>query len=251
MHSAAGKNRSATTRTLEAFADAVAAEVRAVDRWCARREEVMCRAWGGGAGAGEERLVISLLHTENDVRHNFERTFEVLLDVVRDVYPTLISGIVPAMVTMRIKSAATVTASLLNRLFESVQEHLERREGVTSEALMRVFVSTAEPVWGMIGRWLRDGMGLGVGVGTGTGVGTAGGGSELDDEFFIESSGLGLGMMGMGLLDPEFWKEGYALRDMSEGAKQPQCFWNTLRNPSWALEKLLDSSGPLGFLPRP
>jgi gamma-tubulin complex component 5 len=37
--------------------------------------------------------------------------------------------------------------------------------------------------------------------------------NELDDEFFIESSGVGVGMMGMGLLDPEFWKEGYSLRE--------------------------------------
>lgn len=209
----AGYGKPTTTRTLEAFADAVAAEIMSLDGWCAWREEEMCRAWGGGSIPGEEQLVISLLRTENDVRNTFERTFDVLLDVVRDVHPSIISAAAPAVMTSRMRSAATISATLLDRLFESVQEHLERREGVTSEALMRVFVRTAEPVWGMIGRWLRDGMGLGVGVGIGTGVGTAGGGSELEDEFFIESSGLGLGMMGMGLLDPEFWKEGYALRE--------------------------------------
>ena len=37
---------------------------------------------------------------------------------------------------------------------------------------------------------------------------------ELDDEFLLraESSGVGVGMMALGFLDPEFWNEGYALR---------------------------------------
>ena len=36
---------------------------------------------------------------------------------------------------------------------------------------------------------------------------------ELDDEFFIESSGVGVGMIALGLLDFEFWNDGYALRE--------------------------------------
>jgi hypothetical protein len=87
---------------------------------------------------------------------------------------------------------------------------MERRDVVTSDALMRVFVQTAEPVWGMVGKWLRDGMGLGLCVGSGGNFGLA---DELDDEFFIESSGVGVGMMALGLLDLEFWNEGYALRE--------------------------------------
>ncbi|KAF9462032.1 Spc98 family-domain-containing protein [Collybia nuda] len=205
----AGHGGLITTRTLEAFADAIATEIMALDGWCAQREEEMCQAWGGGGmSTGDEQLVVSLLRTENDIKTMFQRTFEVLLDVVESVNPMNTSA-----APTNMKSAATISAALLDRLFENVQEHLERQEVVTSEALMRVFVSTAEPMWGMIDRWLRDGMGLGVGMGTGTGIGTAGGRSELDDEFFIESSGLGLGMMGMGLLDPDFWKEGYALRE--------------------------------------
>jgi gamma-tubulin complex component 5 len=199
--------KSKHTRTLEAFADAVDAEIRALDAWCAAREEAMCRAWGG-AGVIDENgdmqpLVISLLGTEKDVQDAFDRTFEVLLDVLNEVYPSAISN------ATRARSAALLSTMLLDRLFEKVQRYLERREEVTSEALMRVFVRTAEPMWAMTGKWLRDGMGLGMGMG----VGMSGGAEELEDEFFIEGSGLGLGMMGMGLLDPEFWKEGYALRE--------------------------------------
>jgi gamma-tubulin complex component 5 len=76
--------------------------------------------------------------------------------------------------------------------------------------LMRVFVVCAEPVWDMVGRWLKVGMGLGSGMGVGQG-------EDLDDEFFIEGSGLAVGLaglgLGLGLLDPEFWAEGYVLRD--------------------------------------
>jgi gamma-tubulin complex component 5 len=167
---------------------------------------MMCRAWGGSGiidtNGDMQPLVISLLGLEKDVQDTFHGTFEVLLDVVREVYPSSPSN------ATRTRSAALVSAMLLDRLFESIQRHMERQEDATSEALMRVFVRTAEPTWGMIGKWLRDGMGLGMGVGVGTSVAA----EELDEEFFIEGSGLGLGMMGMGLLDPEFWKEGYALR---------------------------------------
>lgn len=213
----AGKPKPAMTRTLEAFADAVDAEIIKLDRWCAQREEAMCRAWGGvgvqhgGEGSSTQKLVISLLGTENDLQVAFERTFDVLLDIVREVYPSTLS--ITAATVTRSKPPATLTAILLDGLFARVQEHLERQEGVTSKALMRVFVRTAEPIWAMIGRWLRDGMGSGIGASTENGAGTAGKWGELDDEFFIESSGLGLGIMGLGLLDSEFWKEGYTLRE--------------------------------------
>jgi gamma-tubulin complex component 5 len=205
-----GEKKTESTRTQEAFADAVDHEIRLLDNWCAAREEAMCRAWGGTGTLGDsphdaddDRLVISLLRTEKDVRDTFERTFEVLLVLTREIFPPSTAS------TTRSTCPAAINAALLDRLFESVQEHLERREKITSEALMRVFVRTAEPVWDMLGRWLRDGMGLGVGIGTGNTDSVR----DLEEEFFIESSGLGLGMMGVGLLDPEFWKEGYTLRE--------------------------------------
>jgi gamma-tubulin complex component 5 len=108
------------------------------------------------------------------------------------------------------QSPDTLTALLLDTLFIGIQQHMERRDTVTSDALMRVFVQTAEPIWGMIGKWLREGMGLSSSVCSGGNFGMA---DELDDEFFIESNGVGVGMMALGLLDPEFWNEGYALRE--------------------------------------
>ncbi|KAG5654228.1 hypothetical protein H0H81_005915 [Sphagnurus paluster] len=215
-----GKAKIHTTRTREAFADAVDFEIRALDTWCAEREEAMCRAWGGNvplnspsstpAMETNEKLTISLLSTEQAIYDAFERSFEVLLGIVQSVYPDAASAI-PSRShrTSRNRSASAVSAMLLDKLFASVQVHLERDEHITGAALLRVFIHTAEPIWGMMGKWLRDGMGLGVSIGSGDASGVW----ELDDEFFIESSGLGMGMMGLGLLDPEFWKEGYALRE--------------------------------------
>ncbi|KAF8204631.1 Spc98 family-domain-containing protein [Pholiota molesta] len=181
-------NKATSTRTCEAFADAIDEAVRGFDAWCAKREEAMC-----------------------PIRDEYETSFEVLLDIVYRVFQLEPGQDITLFDQIKQKrQPAALTALLLDTLFSNVQQHMERGDKVTSDALMRVFVRTAEPVWGMVGRWLKDGMGLGLGVGTG---GKSGMADELDDEFFIESSGVGIGMMGMGLMDPEFWKEGYALRE--------------------------------------
>ncbi|KAG6820688.1 hypothetical protein H0H93_013206 [Arthromyces matolae] len=156
--------------------------------------------------ATDQNLVISLLSTEKAIHATFQQTFEVLLEIVKAVFP---DSSEPSSSRTRTRSAAAISADLLDRLFASVQTHLERQEHVTASALLRVFVHSAEPIWGMMGKWLRDGMGLGVVIGSGDTSGVW----ELDEEFFIESSGLGMGMMGLGLLDPEYWKDGYALRE--------------------------------------
>ena len=71
---------------------------------------------------------------------------------------------------------------------------------ITADALMRVFVKSAEPVWGMVSKWLQEGMP----VREGTGLSITGGG--LEEEFFIEDNEIGL-------LDPDFWADGYELRE--------------------------------------
>lgn len=199
--------KSNTTRTCEAFADAIDHEIRTLNAWCADREAAICLAYNGIASA---ELVTSLLSLEKAIHDTFETSFEVLLDIVNRVFD--VESRFDDALTFGVgrRPPAVLTALLLDTLFTSVQEHLERRDIVASDALTRVFVRTAGPVWGMIGRWLKNGMGLGLSVSEGKGVGRA---DDLDDEFFIESSGVGIGMMGMGLLDPEFWKEGYSLRE--------------------------------------
>ena len=205
----------ASTRTCEAFADAIDEAIRGLDAWCAAREEAMCRAY---AGVDEEPLVVSLLGTEKALQDQYGTSFEILLEIVWKAFqikPGEDMALLDKSATLPQKrlQPSALTALLLDTLFTSVQQHMERRDTVTSDALMRVFVRTAEPVWGMVGSWLKNGMGLGLGIGSGGESGMPGRTKELDDEFFIESSGVGVGMMGMGLLDPEFWKEGYSLRE--------------------------------------
>ncbi|KAJ7827542.1 hypothetical protein B0H14DRAFT_3720657 [Mycena olivaceomarginata] len=140
------------TRTLEAFADAVDAELRTFEPM-----------------------------------NEFENGLEVLLDIVRATtsYEYLRYALLP-------RTPAALSALLLDTLLNKVQLHRERGDGrVTADMLMRVFVVCAEPVWGMVGRWLRVGMGLGSGMGVGQG-------EDLQDEFFIEGSGLAVGLAGSG-----------------------------------------------------
>ena len=201
--------RPTTTRTCEAFADAVDEATRGLDAWCAAREEAICRAY---AGIDAEFLVVSLLETEGAIRDRFGTVYEVLLEIVQRVF-----RIHPGEDFARsnhagtaLRQPAALTAQLLDTLFSNVQQHMERQDTITSDALTRVFLRTAGPTWTMVGKWLKDGMGLGLGVGSGGRRDMA---DELDEEFFIENNGLGSGMMGVGLLDPEFWQEGYALRE--------------------------------------
>lgn len=232
------------TRTLEAFADALHGELCSLDFWCSTKEQTLGCA---RMGMSNEKLVVSLLETEKSLRDRFEQSFEALLTVVRkSICPSLFRQtetetqtqtqtlyehqvLLPeAHHTDWTRDLSTwppsmVTASLLNLLFNSVQEQMERREQVTADTLMRVFVRTAEPVWAMIRKWMKDGMAQGtmttfnaVNANNGHSNGASYGMSsidELEDEFFIEFNGLD-----MGLLDPEFWEEGYGLREDVIGA---------------------------------
>lgn len=179
-------------RTLEAFADAVAEQLRQFDAWCASREQNICEA-RESVGAGQ--LVVSLLSTEKALRDRYERAFSALLSVVVSVCgePELGRWRLP------VKAAARISAALLDALLDAYKAHMEIGEAVTADALLSAFRLTAEPVWGMVHLWLRDGMDPT--------------GKELDDELFIEGSGLGVGMMGMGMLDPDFWADAYTLRE--------------------------------------
>ncbi len=110
------------------------------------------------------------------IRDIFGETFFVLLDVVRTVFGDDYSTKAPP---------SMVTASLLDPLFIAMQKHLVRGERIVAGVVMRVFTRSAESLWGMVGRWLKEGMGIGDV-------------NDLDDEFFIESNGLGSGAFGVG-----------------------------------------------------
>ncbi|KAG7097351.1 hypothetical protein E1B28_004703 [Marasmius oreades] len=193
------------TRTLEAFADAVDAEIRALESWCAKKEEMIIQATSGAITEPERSLVVSLLDIEKAFRDTFEESFDVLLDVVMNI----VDKSAPRKWDLPNRSASTTTTLLLDMLFSTMQSRLERGDKVTADSIMRVFVRSAEAVWSMVGKWLKDGFELG------TRTKNSGGRRELEleDEFFIESTGIGTELGIIGLLDPDFWADGYGLRD--------------------------------------
>ncbi|KII94634.1 hypothetical protein PLICRDRAFT_148664 [Plicaturopsis crispa FD-325 SS-3] len=176
--------RSRTYRTLEAFADALNTELQTLDAWCASQEDAICAAQ---AGAGPP-LPCSLLSLEKRLQTAFAQAFPVLLSIL------------PAALAPR--TPQTSPAQLLDSLLDAVHAHLSMDDHTTADALTRVFATTAEPLWAMLGRWLRDGMPIRTAM---VATGTAGS-STLDEEFFIEDNELVL-------VDPDFWSDGYVLRE--------------------------------------
>ncbi|KAI0353132.1 hypothetical protein OH77DRAFT_1407845 [Trametes cingulata] len=207
-HLARSSRRS--TQTLEAFADALDTELRAFDAWCAAREEAICRA-RGGVSFGPP-LVVSLLSLEKGVRDEFGDAFSVLLSLVRTVVqkaqrssdPLFEIWTFPDLPPRAAPSA--VTALLLDALLGAVQERVSMGDAVTARALARVFGATAEPVWAMVHRWMRDGMPVRDSPSAASAIAQG----ALPDEFFVEDNEVVM-------LDPDFWSEGFTLRRSGGG----------------------------------
>lgn len=225
--------RRRNSRTLEAFADAVDFELRRFDAWCSAREEEICRAQGPSTPA-KELLVVSLLSMEKRVRDEFGTTFDALKRILEDVTQKTLDSrtnhfvksnvadptVVPIWDLTEVQNIAppmVITTHLLNALLNAVREQDLTGEIAISETLMRVFSKSAEPVWSMIGVWIRDGMpihdmsSLGAPVALGNSGGNGPG--SIDDEFFIEDNEIPL-------LDPDSWTEGCTLRKDGNGASQ-------------------------------
>lgn len=230
-----GRQSRSLTRTVEAFADAIDIEIRAFDNWCADQEAAMCSVYISSPSIkiASADVIASLLHLSKCLSDTFEHTFPVLLWIVKDVMSTSLSSSSEfkiSYVGTGVRVPAVVTSRLLDVLFSSVQAHLEREEVKTSGRLMRVFVKTAEPVWGMCGRWLKDGMGSELSrSATASLKRRISRAEELDDEFFIEEKIINFGGDAfLGLLDFQFWREVYGLRkgagseDSHDGPAQKQ-----------------------------
>ena len=157
---------------------------------------------------------MSLLSLDKAVRDAFSDAFPVLLSVLRAVAqrawrtatgPVTDIWTLPEL-PMRMPPSA-LGALLLDSLLGAVQEHVSMGDYVSADVLMRVFGETAEPVWAMVGRWMKDGMPVREG---GSQAGGPLGG--LDDEFFVEDNELPL-------LDPDFWTDGFVLRTDDTGTE--------------------------------
>ncbi|KAI0650447.1 Spc98 family-domain-containing protein [Trametes meyenii] len=202
-----------STQTLEAFGDALDAELREFDAWCAAREEAICRARGGVLQGPP--LVVSLLSLEKAVRDAFGDAPAVLLRLVRTLVqkaqrapePFIEVWTFPDLPARSPPSA--VTALLLDALLDALQERVSMGDIVTARALLRVFSASVEPVWAMMQRWMCDGMPvretpvvLARAQGDATGA--------VADEFFVEDNEVVM-------LDPDFWSDGFTLRQAGTG----------------------------------
>ncbi|KAI0677260.1 Spc98 family-domain-containing protein [Trametes maxima] len=202
-----------STQTLEAFGDALDAELRAFDTWCAAREEAICRAHGGVSPGPP--LMVSLLSLEKAVRDAFGDAPAVLLHLVRTLVqkaqrapePIIEVWTFPDLPARSTPSA--VTALLLDALLGALQERVSMGEDVTAHALARVFGASVEPVWAMMQRWMRDGMPVRENpvVLARTQENTMG---AVADEFFVEDNEVVM-------LDPDFWSDGFTLRQGGTG----------------------------------
>ncbi|KAG1717437.1 Spc98 family-domain-containing protein [Suillus paluster] len=201
MHLLSHNTRS---QTIEAFADAVDSQLQKFDRWCADKEERICRAH---AGVGDQ-LVVSLLSLEKDVRDAFSVTFDLLLAILRELVGYVVQSDnasdeevwLLASLSSRVPPAA-VTAHLLDACLRAAEEQSSLGDKITAEALTEVFVRSAQPVWAMVGCWAMDGMPVRDTWDSEN--------HTLDEEFFVEDNELPL-------IDPDFWAEGYVLRTLSD-----------------------------------
>ncbi|KAI9064813.1 hypothetical protein FKP32DRAFT_1675206 [Trametes sanguinea] len=199
-----------TTQSIEAFADALDAELRAFDTWCASHEEAICRA---GGGVHSDLLVVSLLSLEKRMRDTFGDTFSVLLALTRHVVQKAqraADSVVEIWTFPDLPpraSPSAVTALLLDALLSAVQERVSMGDTVTARGLARVFGASVEPVWAMMHRWMRDGMPVRHSPAALAQRAVTG---SIPDEFFVEDNEVLM-------LDPDFWSDGFNLRNHRTG----------------------------------
>lgn len=187
-----------TTRTVEAFAAAVDGQIRRFDTWCAYREEAICRALGG---AGSDSVVVSLLSTEKAMHATFQEGLDVTLQIVRDLCSLDGTLSISSYWPLSMRPPSKTTTLLLDALLAASRTYSQRGDQSTASLLMQLFIQAAEPTWKMVGQWLQNGMGIGAV-------------DELEAEFFIERNDLGfVAAKASGLFDPDFWAEGYTLRE--------------------------------------
>lgn len=191
-------------RTVEAFSEAVETQIDRFNSWCAARERDMILSLAGNGAP----LTVSFLSLEKAVGDSFSSTFDALLEVLRKVMgmasrsqdKTLEIWMLLDLPTRF--SPFTTSTLLLDTLLITADSSSSNGDTETSKALMQVFAASAEPIWTMIGLWLKHGMpsqdpALGPGGGSLT---------SLDEEFFIQHNGLSI-------LDPDFWTEGFTIRE--------------------------------------
>ena len=145
-----------------------------------------------------ESTIVSLLSLAKALREGFSDSFITLRDVIFNVFPHSAIFNREELVALSRRSLSLTACRLLDAVFDAAQSKRSFGDFVTAAFLMEVFVATAEPVWRMLGRWMRDGIFMSDGISNTDHI-------TLPQEFFIESNELVL-------TDADFWSDGYQLR---------------------------------------
>lgn len=218
------------SRTLEAFAEAVDAYIRDVDKWCAGREEAIVQA---RSGTGRQ-TVATLLSCYHEMKEKVTLALDILQDILRQLVKqelrkdgtTHHRGDVERLGFLRAKNLSSIHPSilstrLLDLLVHSINTQLAIGEHPTACLLIDIFVKTAEPVWKLAGKWMRDGM-------------RVGGSLEIDDlEQNEQDPELFIQFRDINFTDPDFWEQGYTLRREGEDD------WEDNRTASYSRPQLV------------
>lgn len=181
-------------QTLEAFAEASAFVVTTFERFIALEETRIIRAH---LQAGKSTPV-SLLRLEKELRRTFSSTFDELVVVIETCFPNDSWLDIESICSIVKSSPSTLASRILDVLFEKMQERHAFGDNITTSFLSQVFTRAAEPLWQMLGRWLKDGILVPSNYDTSKT-------NLLPQEFFIEYNELQLS-------DPDFWTDGFSLR---------------------------------------
>ncbi len=194
---------------MEAFSEAVETQIDKFNSWCAARERDIILSLAGSMPP----LYVSLLNLEKTMRDSFSHTFDALLEILRKVMGRATRSQdknleVWMLLNLPMRfSPFTVSAFLLDTLLTAADSNSSNGETETSKALMQVFTASTEPIWSTVGLWLKHGMP------TRDPASRQGADSltTLDDEFFVQATGLPI-------LDPDFWTEGFSIREVDTEA---------------------------------
>lgn len=198
-----------SSRTLEAFAAALDAQIQKFDMWCAAYEEGLCISHNGKRG--DPLSVCSLLSLEHRTSEYMGASFDLLLKLVHDIL-TLCS---PAPRSMRAQGSeecpsrsflvhpSILCTFVLDELLAAARSEHLRGLSASAQLIMEVFVTTAEPLWNSLGIWMSRGMEF---TDPST-VATAGSWNRSDSEFFIQQD------KNIPADHSDFWLDGFKVID--------------------------------------
>jgi gamma-tubulin complex component 5 len=175
----------ATTKTQQAFAEACRVELGKFDRWVADLETTLV----SGRSQTSPSANVSAASTPLHLRLELEVLHGELLDHIHALLPLADSPVLP-----------------LDTLYITLTSLLPTTDISVFTRLFDIFVASAEPVWAMLGDWLRRGMPVPSAILEPDGEAALKGEDDersLDPEFFIQRD------RDAAWADEDFWEAAY------------------------------------------